>query len=148
MVTGRRFGIMPAGERRGGSGEYLGGVRLGAGIWVWRGSHWLAGCGVGEHRVLGSEQVFNCSVAVTGGRGEQCRGEIRPYGGVRVLLLPKPPIGRGAAGLSPAAAGGSGGRRTAPSSVLSSANIYVYAGRRLAGTTFTQESSTNGAQQR
>jgi len=50
-------------------------------------------------------------------------------------------------GLSRAASGGVEQRWAAPSSVFPSANVYVCAGQWLAGTTFTQESSTNGVEQ-
>jgi hypothetical protein len=51
-------------------------------------------------------------------------------------------------GLSPAAAGGSELRRTAPSSCRLTSGFPICAGQRLMGTTFTQESSTNSVEQR
>ena len=60
----------------------------------------------------------------------------------------RPMIGGEQMGLSPAAPNGVEQRSVAPGSALSPGLIYVFAGRRLGWTTFTQERSTNGVEER
>jgi len=60
----------------------------------------------------------------------------------------RPMIGGEQMGLSPAAPNGVEQRSVTPGSALSPGLIYVFTGQRLGWTTFTQESSTNGVEQR